>query len=382
MVALAGKSKTNMAHLLARWNMRKVEIQKRKKIRGIHAHLSLSYSLLLPFFLSKCPLFHSPSQINSSFLLSSPPHKHSTPPPPSLTQHAHLLGSIFSFLNTLDISASKDTCRQIKGSLISDRPNNLAGNHTYDIMSHQSTFNPSKTLEGVHGIHVVPHSPFALKEINQQGDFPQSTCESSGNGLNQLLLMQRVWQQRPGCLRPIQGCIHGDQHLAETVANVITSLPFIALGIQAPRKNLNTKLYANSLIGVGVASSLYHSSRGKLRKYLRWFDYTMIATATVCLSRALRNENPKFLMAASAALLPIQPLMVSAIHTGMMEVAFAKRALKDPDLRMAHNLHKMSSLLGGVLFIADDCFPTTPFLHAGWHLAAAIGVGTCNKLLK
>jgi predicted membrane channel-forming protein YqfA (hemolysin III family) len=44
---------------------------------------------------------------------------------------------------------------------------------------------------------------------------------------------------------------------------------------------LNTKLYANSLIGVGVVSSLYHSSRGKLRKYLRWFDYTMIATATV-----------------------------------------------------------------------------------------------------
>jgi hypothetical protein len=64
------------------------------------------------------------------------------------------------------------------------------------------------------------------------------------------------------------------------------------------------------------------------------------------------------------------------------QVAFAKRALKDPDLRMAHNLHKMSSLLGGVLFIADDCFPSTPFLHAGWHLAAAIGVGTCNKLLK
>jgi hypothetical protein len=57
-------------------------------------------------------------------------------------------------------------------------------------MSHQSTFNPSKTLEGVHGIHVVPHSPFALKEINQQGDFPQSTCESSGNGLIQPLLMQ------------------------------------------------------------------------------------------------------------------------------------------------------------------------------------------------
>jgi len=47
------------------------------------------------------------------------------------------------------------------------------------------------------------------------------------------------------------------------------------------RKNLNMKVYANSLIGVGIASSLYHSSRGKFRKYLRWADYTMIATATI-----------------------------------------------------------------------------------------------------
>ncbi|GFY96378.1 hypothetical protein Acr_11g0006840 [Actinidia rufa] len=148
------------------------------------------------------------------------------------------------------------------------------------------------------------------------------------------------------------------------------------------QKNLNCKLYANSLIGVGVASSLYHASRGRLRKYLRWADYTMIATTTVFLSRALRNENPKLLMAASALFLPVQPLMVSAIHTGMMEVAFAKRAVQDPDLRMAHNVHKMSSLLGGALFIADDVFPETPFLHAAWHLAAAIGVGTCNKLLE
>lgn len=47
------------------------------------------------------------------------------------------------------------------------------------------------------------------------------------------------------------------------------------------RKSLNSKLYANSLIGVGVVSSLYHSSRGKVRKYMRWADYTMIGTATI-----------------------------------------------------------------------------------------------------
>ncbi|TXG57222.1 hypothetical protein EZV62_018535 [Acer yangbiense] len=247
-------------------------------------------------------------------------------------------------------------------------------------MCPQSTLNSSKALEGVHGVHVVPHSPFEFKEINQHGDL--STSEATAIGANQLLLMQRAWQQRPSCMRPIQCSLHGDQHLLETVANVLTSLPFIALGLQTPRKNLNTTLYANSLIGVGVASSVYHSSRGKLRKYLRWADYTMIATSTVCLSRALRDENPKLLMVASALFLPIQPLMVSAVHTGMMEVAFAKRVVKDPKLRMAHNVHKMSSLLGGVLFIADDVFPQTPFLHAAWHLAAAVGVSTCNKLLE
>lgn len=248
-------------------------------------------------------------------------------------------------------------------------------------MCPQSTLTTSKALKGVHGVHLAPQSPFVLEEVNQHGDIHQPTCQNSAFGTSQRLIVQRVWEQRPSCLRPIKCCVSGDRNLGETIANVITSLPFIALGIHTPRKNLNCKLYASSLIGVGIASSLYHASRGKLRKYLRWADYTMIATATVFLSRALRNENPKLLMAASALALPVQPLMVSALHTGMMEVAFAKRALEDPELRAAHNVHKMSSVLGGALFIADDVFPDTPFLHAAWHLAAAVGVGTCNKLL-
>ncbi|KAH0450610.1 hypothetical protein IEQ34_021302 [Dendrobium chrysotoxum] len=192
----------------------------------------------------------------------------------------------------------------------------------------------------------------------------------------------QIWQQRPSFLRPIHCSIQGDQTIVETVANVLTSLPFIILGLQAPRKNLNSVLYANSLIGVGVASSLYHCSRGQVRRFFRWADYTMIATASVCLSKALHIENPKLLMAASAMFLPIQPLMVSVVHTGMMEVAFAKKASTKPELRTAHNLHALSSLLGGLLFIADEWYPETPYIHAAWHLAAAVGVGTCNKLLE
>ncbi|XP_042511020.1 uncharacterized protein LOC122086321 [Macadamia integrifolia] len=249
-------------------------------------------------------------------------------------------------------------------------------------MNPQSTANPCRTLEGVHGVHLASHSPFVAEEIPQHGELKQSIPEGSPFGANQNLLMQRIWQQRPACLRPIRCNIQGDHNLIERIANVLTSLPFITLGIHAPRKNWSSKLYANSLIGVGVASSLYHSSSGEMRKYLRWVDYTMIATATVCLSGALRNENPKLLMAASAVFLPFQPLMVSVVHTGLMEVAFAERAFKEPELRMAHNLHKISSLLSGALFVADDVFPRTPYLHAAWHLAAALGVGTCNKLLE
>jgi hypothetical protein len=40
-----------------------------------------------------------------------------------------------------------------------------------------------------------------------------------------------------------------------------------------------------------------------------------------CLSRAVRNENPGLLMAASTLLLPFQPFVVSAVHTGMMEAS-------------------------------------------------------------
>lgn len=249
-------------------------------------------------------------------------------------------------------------------------------------MCPQCALKSSRTLEGVHGVQVVPHAPFVVEEVTQHGDKRQ-TCKSSNTRNNGHLLMQRVQQQIFIRLKPVHCTLTcGDHNLVETVANVVTSLPFIALGVHAPRKNLNSKLYANSLIGVGVASSLYHSSRGRIRKFLRWVDYAMIATATVCLSGALRSEHPKLLMAASAVCLPFQPLMVSVVHTGLMEVAFAQRALKDPELRMAHNVHKACSLLGGVLFVADDVFPDTPYIHAAWHLAAAVGVGTCNKLLE
>ncbi|XP_072953040.1 uncharacterized protein [Typha angustifolia] len=242
--------------------------------------------------------------------------------------------------------------------------------------------NTSTVLHGLHGVHLVGKSSCRNEETFHDHSALSSCQGSEFSRTSQGLLIQRLWHQRPYCLRPIHCSLQGDRHIGETVVNVLTSLPFVVLGLQTPRKNFNTSLYANSLIGVGIASSLYHSSRGEARKFLRWADYTMIAATTLSLSRALRDENPKLLMVASTLLLPFQPLMVSAVHTGMMEATFAKKALTNPELRMSYNLHTMSSLMGTALFIADECLPQTPYIHAAWHLAAAVGVGTCNKLLE
>ncbi|XP_078444697.1 uncharacterized protein LOC144713855 [Wolffia australiana] len=237
--------------------------------------------------------------------------------------------------------------------------------------------NSNKVLEGVHGMRLLPQSPFKAESVHHHGVYNAPSAEPCQN-----IVIQRIWEQRPTCLRPICCDHQGDRNLQETVVNVMTSLPFIAIGLRAPRNNLNSRLYANSLVGVGIASSLYHSSRGKLKRFFRWADYAMISAATICLSRALGNENPRSLMMASAFILPFQPFMVSAVHTGLMEVTFAKRALEKPELRRAHNIHAFSSLLAGACFVADDCFPQTPYIHAAWHLAAAVSTATCNKLLE
>ncbi|XP_002971740.2 uncharacterized protein LOC9640266 isoform X2 [Selaginella moellendorffii] len=192
--------------------------------------------------------------------------------------------------------------------------------------------------------------------------------------------VRRVWL----CwLRPLSKHKRDDHCFLETIANVVTSLPFIFVGLQAPRKKTVSKFYADSLIGVGVASSLYHASRGKSRQLLRRGDYTMIATSALCLSRALlQSENWKGLFVCSAALAPFQPFLVTILHTGLTEATFARRVQTQPLLKPAHNLHTISSLAGATLFLADGLYPRTPYLHAAWHLVAAVSVLTYNKLLE
>ncbi|KAE8710284.1 hypothetical protein F3Y22_tig00110325pilonHSYRG00124 [Hibiscus syriacus] len=188
-----------------------------------------------------------------------------------------------------------------------------------------------------------PHSPFAFVEINQHGEF-QSTHDRSIITANQPLLMQ-VWQQRPSCLKPVRYCcmrafIRGPESSRDG-ANVLTSLPFIALGIK-PQENLNTTLVYQDL----------------------------------------SEREPEVTNGGFGYFLPVQPLMVFSCSHRNDGGSICKQSIERARIKDGHNVHKMSSLLGGVLFIADDVFHRTPFIHAAWHLAAAVGVATCNKLLE
>ncbi|XP_042405201.1 uncharacterized protein LOC121995545 isoform X3 [Zingiber officinale] len=162
-------------------------------------------------------------------------------------------------------------------------------------MGAESLSSSTGVVEGIHGARMMERSAFGVDEALVREDTNYSSCKGSGiTGTNQVLQIRRIWEQRPPCLRPIRCTLHGDQNISETVVNVLTSLPFVFLGLQVPRKNINNKLYATSLIGVGIASSLYHSSRGQFRKYLRWADYTMIATSTIGYSPLLVGRQESF----------------------------------------------------------------------------------------
>eukprot|EP00899_Mesostigma_viride_P011223 jgi/Mesvir1/20100/Mv13341-RA.1 len=114
----------------------------------------------------------------------------------------------------------------------------------------------------------------------------------------------------------------GDHCSREVVANVATSIPFLIVGATTPRIRKNAGTFCNSVMGVGLASSLYHMSRGKHRKPARWMDHVAIATSTACLTRALYPHSPATMVATivSAAFLPFQPLAVASANTILLEV--------------------------------------------------------------
>lgn len=164
-------------------------------------------------------------------------------------------------------------------------------------MGVQEDSRPSGALGGLYRVQFVGRSIYSDDEAVKTSIMDSSTCEpqeDNGSGRRLLIwyvcctytkktvqnlvkwcfvndlfcIFRRLWQQRPPCLKPIHcslSCmcnlseIHngriqifwhlhllaplcksylesGDKHVGETIANVVTSLPFIVLGLQTPRQ--------------------------------------------------------------------------------------------------------------------------------------------------
>eukprot|EP00210_Caulerpa_lentillifera_P002659 g2539.t1 len=175
-----------------------------------------------------------------------------------------------------------------------------------------------------------------------------------------------------------------DHNETERAANVITSLPFFLVGIQTIRKRKSSagKLYGGSIVGVGLASTLFHGSKGRWKELSRKVDYWTCAISATCLSKAIFPKIPPFVIGVSLGLTPFCPFLVASANTLAMELEFRKRSLTNERLKSTHIRHNISCLTGVSLFYWEDKKPQIPMTHAAWHIVSSFALASTNHLLE
>ncbi|VAI39301.1 unnamed protein product [Triticum turgidum subsp. durum] len=104
-------------------------------------------------------------------------------------------------------------------------------------MGVQADRRPPGGLDGLYGVQLAGRSPYSDDEAIKTSIMDSSAMEQQGGvGMTRSLKIKQLWRQRPPCLKPIHCSLSCDKNVAETVANVVTSLPFIFLGLQTPRQ--------------------------------------------------------------------------------------------------------------------------------------------------
>lgn len=148
------------------------------------------------------------------------------------------------------------------------------------------------------------------------------------------------------------------------------------------RRTAAGKLWGASMLGVCAASITFHTSSGKWRDLGRKLDYWTIALSSNLLTRALYPNLPPVVTAASTALTPFKPFLVSAANAMAMESKFLQRSYQNPDLRGAQKLHSAACIAGMALFAVEDAsVPHVPLVHASWHCLSALGTAMVNHVL-
>ncbi|GIL43215.1 hypothetical protein Vafri_1019 [Volvox africanus] len=174
-----------------------------------------------------------------------------------------------------------------------------------------------------------------------------------------------------------------DRNMCERCCNITTSIPYVMCGCHAIRHRCTAsgKTWGASLIGVGIASAVFHGSYGSFREWGRRMDFWTISAASNLMTRSLFPGVPASVTAAGMLATPFKPFLVSFVNSTAMELKFLAAARRNPKLRGPQRLHAVCCLMGLGAFALEDWRPDLPLVHSVWHLLSSTAVATINHLL-
>lgn len=222
--------------------------------------------------------------------------------------------------------------------------------------------------------------------------------------LRQRLDQERQQQQQAGpARRLLQWLVHGvrslsrhvspqgegnnDATLSERVFNVVTSVPFVLVGLHSLRSpGAARRRFGASFIGTGVIAALYHATSGGARKVLRKLDYYSIAFTSGVLRSATGAHVPMAINALAALVTPLKPTLVTAANLAIIEARYLTSALKHAHLRQIFGVHLGMAATGVGCFLLEDLLVmemgAPPVFHSLWHTLSALSLGLIGPLLS
>ncbi|PRW50907.1 hypothetical protein C2E21_5382 [Chlorella sorokiniana] len=225
-----------------------------------------------------------------------------------------------------------------------------------------------------------PAAPFT-----SSGNSSSSSTESQAAGWGQRL---RGLALRVGDMTQPSGEAPGDATWGERTSNVLTSLPFLALGWHMHRQRLTPegRQHALSLMAVGAAATLYHATSGRARRIARKIDYWTIAISSAAMVKSVYADSPGVRRVANLSLLavPFRPFAVSTANALLMQTEFARQAVAHKAVRADLARHYTAAALGVGAFFAEDLVMYSGwggYVHAAWHCLACYGMATTGGLL-
>lgn len=210
---------------------------------------------------------------------------------------------------------------------------------------------------------------------------PHLSSDATDQGLNKWIV--RVRDQ----IKP-QGDASNDDSWDQRALNVITSLPFLFLGAHMLQVHSSPqgKMYAKSMIGVGVSATLYHASQGSFRRFARKLDYYTISVAAARMVRSLwpENDRVKHMLRSSMLAVPFKPFLLSTACTLAMQAEFVHQGIKHESVRPHLIGHGIASAAGACAFALEDILADAGFKHTHslWHCLSVYSVYTTSRLIK